>query len=158
MKVCTVVVVKPSSVVVNASNWAVVSAVVYESRGDDRAPSQTPDVPTERLRRALAQTRRLWTELRTDEQRHRIDSSREPDEGFVNVVHRWATTGDLTKALAESQAEASGLSAGDFVRWCRQVIDLLDQLRKAPADAALQATAKRAIDDIRRGVVDVDAG
>jgi ATP-dependent RNA helicase HelY len=136
----------------------VVSAVVYESRGDDRAPSRTPDVPTERLRRALAQTRRLWTELRADEQRHRIDPSREPDEGFVNTVYRWATTGDLVRALAAADEDGGGLSAGDFVRWCRQVIDLLDQLRKAPTDAALQATARRAIDDIRRGVVDVDAG
>ena len=139
---------------------AVVSAVVYESRGDDRAPSQNPDVPTERLRRALARTRRLWTDLRADEQRSRIDPSREPDEGFVNAVYRWASRGDLAAALAASDAAGGGtpLSAGDFVRWCRQVIDLLDQVRKAPADTALQATAKRAIDDIRRGVVDVDAG
>src|SRR5262249_52840774 len=148
---------------------AVVSAMVYESRGDDRAPSQGTDVPTERLRRALAQTRRLWTTLRADEQRHRIDPSPEPDEGFGHAGYLWATTGDLAGSLAASDAEgaASGgrgsprklgshpragaypQSAGDFVRWCRQVIDLLDQLRKAPTDPALQATAKRAIDDIR---------
>jgi ATP-dependent RNA helicase HelY len=139
---------------------AVVSAVVYESRGGDGPPPPGIDPPTERLRRTLSQTRRLWTGLRADEQRHRIEPSREPDEGFVNTIYRWATTGDLTAALAASDIAGSGtpLSAGDFVRWCRQVIDLLDQVRKAAPDAGLRTTAKRAIDDIRRGVVAVDAG
>jgi ATP-dependent RNA helicase HelY len=138
---------------------AVVSAVVYESRGDGPTPTRSEDVPTARLRRALAQTRRLWTELRADEQRHRVNPSREPDEGFVAAVYRWATTGDLTAALVASDTAGSGnpLSAGDFVRWCRQVLDLLDQVRNAAPDAALRASAKRAIDDIRRGVVAVDS-
>ncbi len=64
-------------------------------------------------------------------------------------------------ALDASDVAGTGtpLPAGDFVRWCRQVLDLLDQVRNAAAaDTALRATAKRAIDDIRRGVVAVDAG
>ena len=52
----------------------------------------------------------------------------------------------------------SPLSAGDFVRWCRQVLDLADQVRNAAPTPALRAAAKRAINDIRRGVVAVDAG
>jgi ATP-dependent RNA helicase HelY len=138
---------------------AVVSAVVYESRGDGQAPLRSAEVPTDRLRRALAGTRRLWTALRADEQRHRIDPSREPDEGFVSPIYRWATTADLTTALTASDSDAgTPLSAGDFVRWCRQVLDLLDQVRNAAADPALRTAAKRAIDDIRRGVVAVDGG
>jgi ATP-dependent RNA helicase HelY len=50
------------------------------------------------------------------------------------------------------------LSAGDFVRWCRQVLDLADQVRNAAPTAELRAVAKRAIADVRRGVVAVDAG
>jgi ATP-dependent RNA helicase HelY len=98
--------------------------------------------------------------LRADENRHRIAPSREPDEGFVAAVYRWATTGDLAAALAASDAAGTGapLSAGDFVRWCRQVLDLLDQVRNAGPDPALRAAAKRAVDDIRRGVVAVDGG
>ena len=98
------------------------------ARGRRRADGQ--------LRRALNQTRRLWTELRADEQRHRISRSREPDDGFVTAIYRWATTGDLTSALAASDAAGTGspLSAGDFVRWCRQVLDLLDQVRNAASD------------------------
>ncbi len=139
---------------------AVLSSVLYESRGDTPGAPQGVDVPTGTLRRALNQTRRLWTELRADEQRHRITQSREPDDGFVPAIYRWATTGDLTSALAASDAAGTGspLSAGDFVRWCRQVLDLLDQVRNAAPTPALRATAKRAINDIRRGVVAVDAG
>jgi ATP-dependent RNA helicase HelY len=139
---------------------AVVSSVLYESRGDTPGSPGGTEVPTGNLRRALNTTRRLWTELRADEQRHRITQSREPEVGFVPAIYRWATTGDLTAALAASDASGTGtpLSAGDFVRWCRQVLDLLDQVRNAAPTPALRATAKRAINDIRRGVVAVDAG
>ena len=139
---------------------AVVSSVLYESRGDAPGAPDGTDVPSGKLRRALNQTRRLWTELRADEQRHRITGSREPEDGFVPAIYRWATTGDLTTALAASDASGTGtpLSAGDFVRWCRQVLDLLDQVRNAAPTPAMRATAKRAINDIRRGVVAVDAG
>ena len=139
---------------------AVVSSVLYESRGDAPGAPDGTDVPTGKLRRALNQTRRLWTELRADEQRQRITGSREPEGGFVPAIYRWATTGDLTTALAASDASGTGtpLSAGDFVRWCRQVLDLLDQVRNAAPTPVLRATAKRAINGIRRGVVAVDAG
>ena len=142
---------------------AVLSAVVYESRGGDGPSPQLQDPPTAGLRRALAATRRLSGQLRADENRHRIAPTREPDEGFVTAAYRWATTGDLAAALvAAGENAASGggtvLSAGDFVRWCRQILDLLDQVRIASPDAGLRAAAKRAIDDVRRGVVAVDSG
>ncbi|BBX92180.1 RNA helicase [Mycolicibacterium boenickei] len=139
---------------------AVLSAVLFESRGDTAGGVLGVDIPTAGLRRALAQTRRVSADLRGDEQRHRLAPSREPDEGFVTAVYRWATTGDLGAALAASDAGGSGtaLSAGDFVRWCRQVLDLLDQVRNAAPTPALRNTAKRAVNDVRRGVVAVDAG
>lgn len=140
---------------------AVVSAVLYESRGGDGpGASSRAEAPTPRLRQALGQTARLSAELRADEQTHRIGQSREPDDGFVNVIYRWARTGDLAAALAAADATGAGspLLAGDFVRWCRQVLDLLDQVRNAAPDPEVRAVAKRAINDIRRGVVAVDAG
>lgn len=137
----------------------VLSAVLYEPRGDAATP-QAAEVPTGKLRRALADTRRFAAELRADEKRHGIAQSREPDEGFVAAIYRWATTGDLASALDASDIGRTGspLSAGDFVRWCRQVLDLADQVRNAAPTAELRAVAKRAIADIRRGVVAVDAG
>ncbi|MGA8544014.1 MAG: RNA helicase [Mycobacterium sp.] len=140
---------------------AVLSAVVYESRGGDGpGPPRNAEIPTAQLRQALHRTRRLSAELRADEQRHRITLSREPDDGFVAAIYRWASSADLVAALAAADAEGTGspLSPGDFVRWCRQVLDLLDQVRNAAPQPELRATAKRAIDAIRRGVVAVDAG
>jgi ATP-dependent RNA helicase HelY len=136
----------------------VVSAVVYESRGGD-GPPQKPEIPTAALRRARVATQRLSGALRADEQRHRLTATREPDEGFVTAVYRWATSGDLATALAASDVgTGTPLPAGDFVRWCRQVLDLLDQIRTTTSDPALRNSAKRAIDDVRRGVVAVDGG
>jgi ATP-dependent RNA helicase HelY len=136
---------------------AVLSSVLFETRGDGPSP-QGFDVPTAALRRALTSTRRISSELRADETRHRIAPSRDTDDGFVTAIYRWATTGDLTAALLASDVNGNGspLSAGDFVRWCRQVLDLLDQVRNAAPDATLRGTAKRAITAIRRGVVDID--
>jgi ATP-dependent RNA helicase HelY len=140
---------------------AVLSAVVFESRGGEGpTPAHAIEMPTANVRRALVEMRRMSGQLRADENRHRIAPTREPDEGFVAAVYRWATTGDLAAALAASDVSGAGtpLPAGDFVRWCRQVLDLLDQVRNAGPQAGLRATAKRAIDDIRRGVVAVDGG
>ena len=139
---------------------AVLSAVVFETRGGDGPTARAYEVSSAGVRRALAQTRRLSGQLRADENRHRIAPSREPDEGFVNAMYRWATTGDLASALMASDEAGSGsaLSAGDFVRWCRQVLDLLDQVRIAAREPALRTAAKRAINDVRRGVVAVDGG
>jgi ATP-dependent RNA helicase HelY len=144
---------------------AVLSAVLYESRGGDGpGPPQNAEMPTPRLRQALRRTRSLSGELRADEQRHRITLSREPDDGFVMAIYRWASSGDLAGALAAADAQvqsggtASPLSAGDFVRWCRQVLDLLDQVRNAAPQPGLRVAAKHAIDAIRRSVVAVDAG
>lgn len=138
----------------------VVSAVLFESRGDTPGSSSVVEGATPGMRRALSQTRRSWAEIHAEEQQHRLPASREPDVGFVAAIHRWATTGDLSASLAASDASGNGspLSAGDFVRWCRQVLDLLDQVRNAAPTPALRTSAKRAIDAIRRGVVAVDAG
>ena len=86
----------------------VLSAVLYEARGDSSGTPQAAEIPTGKLRRALADTRRFAAELRTDEQRHRISQSREPDEGFVAAVYRWATTGDLAAALDASDIGRTG--------------------------------------------------
>ena len=143
---------------------AVVSAVVYETRGSQDAGGPADHAhmpaPTEAVRRALQQIRKLSMALRADERRHRLNPSREPDEGFVAAMYRWARTADLASSLAAADEVSSGspLSAGDFVRWSRQVLDLLDQLRNAAPNPQLRVTAKQAIDTVLRGVVAVDAG
>lgn len=140
---------------------AVLSAVVFESRGgEDSAPLHLVDIPTPALRRALVQTCRVSDELRANERHHQIALSREPDMGFVTATYRWATMENLADALAASDITASGkpLPAGDFVRWCRQVLDLLDQVANAAPEPQLRSCAQHAIHALRRGVVAVDGG
>ena len=43
-------------------------------------------------------------------------------------------------------------AAGDFVRWTRQLLDLLDQVANA-STGALRTSALAAADSLRRGVV-----
>ncbi|MGH3723399.1 MAG: DEAD/DEAH box helicase [Mycobacterium sp.] len=133
---------------------AVASAVLYESRGD--AVSVTGEAPTAALRGALAETHRALARLRRDEQQHHLSPTREIDEGFVAAVYRWATTGDLAGSLEAVGDTGTALPAGDFVRWCRQVVDLLGQIHKAAPDADVRSAARAAVADVRRGVVAVD--
>ncbi|MFD0922047.1 DEAD/DEAH box helicase [Saccharopolyspora rosea] len=130
---------------------AVVSSLVYESR---REGPLAPQVPSGQVSEALAATWRLWSELEDDERRHKLDRTREPDPGFAWPVFRWARGESLEKVLTAAESSGHELSAGDFVRWCRQVIDLLDQIREVigVADPVGSAAAK-AVTAVRRGVV-----
>ena len=57
-----------------------------------------------------------------------LPPTRDPDAGFAAAVAAWCRGNTLADALAVAVAGGTDLSAGDFVRWCRQVIDLLDQV------------------------------
>lgn len=133
---------------------AVVSAVVYESRSEGDI---TPHGPTGPIRHALAETVRVWNEMRSEEVRHKLPPTREPDMGFVDAIYKWASNHSLVDALVTAGDNGKALSGGDFVRWCRQVIDLLDQVRLAAPEPELAKSAARAVAALRRGVVAVDA-
>jgi ATP-dependent RNA helicase HelY len=128
---------------------ACVSAIVYESRRDDGV---TPRVPSGEVKAALEDTVRIWSALEDRERDHRLDVTREPDFGLSWAVYRWAAGHRLDTVLKDSD-----LAAGDFVRWCKQVIDLLGQVQQAAGEgsdaAGLRRAAEDAIDGVRRGVV-----
>ena len=128
---------------------AAVSAVVFESRGEDRgqAPQVAGGTDT-RLARALDATQRVWSRLADLEVSRGVPATRAPDLGLVGPIHRWASGRSLGTVL-----QGTDLAAGDFVRWCKQVIDLLDQLSGAAPAPATRATARRAVQQVRRGVV-----
>ncbi|NMN98721.1 DEAD/DEAH box helicase [Antrihabitans stalactiti] len=134
---------------------AVVSAVVYESRSETGYP--IVGGPTGPIRHALAETMQIWTGIRADEVRHKLPLTREPDFGFVTAIYNWARGEPLVDALVAAGDHGKALSAGDFVRWCRQVIDLLDQVHDTADDPQLRSAAVKAVKAIRRGVVAVDA-
>ncbi|TCP50900.1 ATP-dependent RNA helicase HelY [Tamaricihabitans halophyticus] len=132
---------------------AVVSTLVFEARRD--SPSE-PRIP-EPITQAWLATSALWSELEADERRHKLERSREPDAGFAWPVYRWARGESLERVLTSAEANGQEISAGDFVRWCRQVIDLLDQLRDVLAGEELGETAAAAVRALRRGVVALGA-
>ncbi|MDT4923795.1 MAG: ATP-dependent helicase HelY [Pseudonocardiales bacterium] len=133
---------------------AVVSTLVYEPRRDETLVDQ---MPSPAVRDALAMTVRIWADLSEDEADLGLPLTREPQLGFVWAVYRWARQERLDKVLAAASNRGNELSAGDFIRWCKQVLDLLDQLAGAPGAGAGRArvasVARTASAALRRGVV-----
>ena len=124
---------------------AVLSALVYESRRDDQSDgARLPHGPTEQAIRALFT---LWAEIQSVEAKHKLSTVRKPDAGFAWCIYRWANGGRLSGVLHDTD-----LSAGDFVRTTRRLIDVLEQLA-AVSDVGLRETAFEAIDLVRRGIV-----
>jgi ATP-dependent RNA helicase HelY len=125
---------------------AVVSTLVYEARRDD---DPSPRLPPGGVRSAVEQLNRLWAELEQAEHDAHVDFLREPDLGFAWVAWRWAKGDPLDAVLLDASQ-----APGDFVRWMKQLIDLLDQISDAaPEDSPVRATAARAVTSLRRGVV-----
>jgi ATP-dependent RNA helicase HelY len=127
---------------------AVVSTLVFSARRDEPGEPHVPGGPTGKLARALDATVVVWSEVDDLEEAHHIDATSALDLGIVAPVHHWANGRSLDAVL-----RGTDLAAGDFVRWCKQVIDVLDQLATAAPDPAMRRTAVRAIEAVRRGVV-----
>ncbi|MEU7317406.1 DEAD/DEAH box helicase [Streptomyces sp. NPDC007083] len=131
---------------------ACVSALVFEARSNDDA--LPPKLPGGRARAALGEMVRIWGRLDALEEEHRITATegvgqREPDLGFAWAAFRWADGYGLDDVLREAD-----MPAGDFVRWCKQVIDVLGQLAAAaPEVGTVPRNARRAIEGMLRGVV-----
>ncbi|QNA72532.1 DEAD/DEAH box helicase [Streptomyces sp. So13.3] len=131
---------------------ACVSALVFEARQSDDALA--PKLPTGNAKEALAEMVRIWGRLDALEEDHRIHQTegvgqREPDLGFAWPVYRWASGHGLDAVLGDAE-----MPAGDFVRWCKQVIDVLGQISDAaPTDSPVRKNARKAVDALRRGVV-----
>jgi len=133
---------------------AVVSGLIFEARRESAAE---PRLPTRNIAMAAAATQRIWTEITDDEEQRGLDRTRDTDLGFAAAVAAWADGKSLTESLAVAVVGGTELSAGDFVRWCRQVVDLLDQIRGV-ATGDLAETAAAAVKAVRRGVVALGAG
>ncbi len=127
---------------------AVVAATVYEGRRETMGDLYIPGGPKGVLAHALDDTFRLWSELEDLEEESKLDPTPRPELGIVAPIHRWASGRNLDAVLRESE-----LSAGDFVRWCKQVLDVLDQIATVAAETKLRGCALQAMDSIRRGIV-----
>ncbi|HET7235559.1 MAG TPA: DEAD/DEAH box helicase [Actinomycetota bacterium] len=123
---------------------ALVSTVVYESRERVPRPGEMPTQATvERYRRLQA----TWRRVRAAEDRHHVELCRELEDGFASAIHRWASGDALDDVLREM-----GMSPGDFVRNCKQLLDLLRQIQEVAPEDTVDAV-RRAGEAVNRGIV-----
>jgi ATP-dependent RNA helicase HelY len=123
---------------------ALVSTLVHESR--ERVPQRT-EIPTQLLRDRFRLLSGMWGNVRRVEDSHQVELCRELDAGFVPTAFAWAEGKPLEDVL-----EASGLAAGDFVRNCKQLLDLLHQIEDV-AEPDVAAMARAAWNAVNRSVV-----
>ena len=123
---------------------AVVSTIVYESR--ERTP-RTSEMPTAASVERYETFRGIWRRVRGAEDRHQVELCRELEDGFAAPIHRWAQGESLEDVLRETD-----MSPGDFVRTCKQLLDLLRQIEEV-APEGVADLVRRARQAVNRGVV-----
>jgi ATP-dependent RNA helicase HelY len=123
---------------------ALVSTLVYESRERTPLPSI---LPTGGLVDGYERLQRLWRQIRRAEDAQEVQLCRELDAGFAGPVFAWADGAALEDVLEETE-----MAPGDFVRNCKQLIDLLRQVEEV-ADPSVRLQARAARDAVSRGVV-----
>jgi ATP-dependent RNA helicase HelY len=131
-----------------ASLAAVVSTLVHEPRREEGGLA--PRWPNDEVREAYDRMVDIWSDLEDAEGDLALPRTGMPDAGIAWSIHRWASGRRLEEVL-----RGTDLAAGDFVRRCKQVVDLLGQLTDA-ADPETAAVARKATDGILRGVVAAD--
>jgi len=123
---------------------AAVAGFVYQARTDN-APD--PVLPTARTHAAFVAIEALWRDLKHAEAQQRLTFLRPVDTGFVDATYQWASGADLAEVLMSAD-----IAPGDFVRWTKQVIDVLGQVADG-AGPQVRAKARAGLDLVRRGLV-----
>jgi ATP-dependent RNA helicase HelY len=129
---------------------AFVSCLTFERR--EPGHGDESELPTVGLAERWRSLDRLWEDLERDEQQARLLPTRRPDPGFATTAMAWATGYGLEEILEEGE-----LSGGDFVRNVKQLVDLLRQVGDVAADPHTARAARRATEDLVRGVVAISS-
>lgn len=124
---------------------AVVSTLVFESRRDEGEVD--PRIPKGSFEKAFLDTEDLWYNLELGAKHYKLKRSAELDLTVAYAINRWVSGKTLDSVLFESD-----MLVGDFIRLCKQIIDLLEQIARA-ADGKLRNTAIDSIDLMKRGIV-----
>lgn len=128
-----------------ASMATMAACLVYEGRGEES--ELEPKLPRGNFQEALSATESVQEELYELQGEYRLPKEQRLQLDMAWGVYRWATGAKLQDAL-----KLTGLLAGDFIRWSKQIIDLLDQI-SVSADAQVAETSYKAIDLVKRGIV-----
>lgn len=143
---------------------AICCALTYEPRRDDEGGER---VPGGEFGAVFERVLDRWITLDDLADHYRLPRSEMPHAGLAGAMFDWARGATLERVLEES-----GIGAGDFVRWSKQTIDLLDQVAQACDDAgvheelaheanryaALSRLARDSKRLIRRGIVEDASG
>ena len=122
------------------------STFVYEERGGRASPE--PWFPSADLRRRFTRLQGLHLNLVLAESEARLPETRPPDAGFIAIAHAWAAGGNLSDVLGDEE-----ITAGDFVRTAKQLIDLLRQIALLASVPDTGRAARAAADGVFRDLV-----
>jgi ATP-dependent RNA helicase HelY len=120
---------------------AITSLFTYEARRQEGEEAAPPNDIVDRV----DEIKRLARELVEAERSSDLAETRLPEPGFAAIAYAWAAGHDLEDLFEDD------LAAGDFVRNCRQLIDVMRQLRDEFPQ--LRLPAADGINRIDRGVV-----
>jgi ATP-dependent RNA helicase HelY len=123
---------------------AMAAALVYEARRDEE---WEPRLPKGNFVEIMQETTDVWNDLELLARSHKLGQTSPLDLSLSLPIHRWASGAKLDTVL-----DSADLLAGDFIRWTKQIIDLLDQIAQT-ADEKSAETAKAAVDKVKRGIV-----
>jgi ATP-dependent RNA helicase HelY len=123
---------------------ALASTFVFESRGPIKVPGT---LPTQSTRRAFERVMRLADRIKAMETDNGLELTRGCEAGFADVVYRWCKGAPLEDVLSDEA------TPGDFIRSCKQTVDLLRQLRDVTDSEELHKALGDAVDGTNRGVV-----
>ena len=130
----------------DAPNLAAMAiSLVYESRREET--EYEPKLPKGNFAEVLEQTEEIQEELLELQTKYRLPKETQLELGMSWAIYRWASGARLDDVL-----KLSGQLPGDFIRWTKQLIDLLDQISKG-ADPEVAKTAYDAMDQVKRGIV-----
>jgi ATP-dependent RNA helicase HelY len=118
------------------------SGLLFESRSEDRQLPRIPNGISESVREVAG----IWSAISTLESSFGLMTQTEPDFSMAWSINRWANGSSISRVLRESD-----ITAGDFVRHVKQIIDLLGQL--IDADPIHAEKYRIALDGIDRGLI-----
>ena len=131
----------------SASNMAAMASVfVFQARGGEE--SVATHFPNNELKVRWKSAAKLSQKLATAETNHGLVVHRGPEAGFMGAALDWASGTPLVDVLEEDE-----LTAGDFVRTIKQLIDLLRQLSIVLFNEEDRDAASKAAEMCFRGVV-----
>jgi ATP-dependent RNA helicase HelY len=130
----------------SAANMAALASIfVFQARGGEESTSHFPNNEMKIRWKSAA---KISHRLALAETNHGLVVHRGPEAGFMGAALDWVSGTSLVDVLEEDE-----LTAGDFVRTIKQLIDLLRQLSTVLYEESDRAAASKAAELCFRGVV-----